>query len=500
MNSLSRKLPTASLYLLALALFASLACKEMLTRGMFADGLVYTSIAINYAEDDVPFWQPRFTATVNGNPPPVRGVAQSDQPYYTQTTGETFYAHPPLMMYLLSLWVRLVGSGDVAVKGYSILVMLLTALLIVRLWNRLGFGFSTGWLPLLLWTLIPPVTHYAFYNMLEPTMLLFILASVLCLLREGRRLWLWHLLAGLFLFLSFLTKEFTGLFPSAFPAVLWVARLREHGFGRMLALTAAVFAGFLVPCLLLALCSPAAWDFFQHYLSIQILGQAMGSSATSRFAIVGHFFLHTGIVWGIVVLAAVIAVFRKRTDWLPLIRHRRKASAMFMLALCGVLPLMVSAKQSDYFLLTAFPFFALAAAILLEPFATRALKRPNAPAVASLAALVAVVAAVVLNAVFAGRPGRNVTIQEDMDLITPHLARGEVVTAPQQMFDSHFVLTLSGYYFIDRRVSLDSLNVHPHLVTTSSAGLGRFAHLSDASYRLVDLPTTEFQLYELTSE
>lgn len=494
MNTHSDKLTTVSLYLLALALFAALACKEMLTRGIFVDGLVYTSIAINYAETDTPFWQPRFTATINGNPPPVRGLSSADQPYFTQTTGDVFYAHPPLMMYLLSLWVRLGAGGNVAVKGYSILVALLTALLIVRLWRRLGFGRATGWLPLLLWTLIPPVIHYSFYNMLEPTMLLFILASVLCLLRQDRFEFWWHTLAGLFLFLAFLTKEFPGLFPLAFPAVLWFTRLRTHSFGRMLALSAAMLAGLLLPCALLALCSPAAVEFFRHYFDIQILGQALENKTVNRFAIVAHFFLHTGIAWGCASLLMLIAWLGRRTAWLPSRHHLRTALAMLLLALCGVLPLMISSKQSDYFLLTAFPFFALAMAALLEPCARLLLDWAN-PRWSCATALVALIAALSLNAAFAGRPGRNLSIQHDMDLIAPHLSRGETLSVPKEVFDRHFLLTLAGYYYLDHRISLDTVHPHRHLLTTSSSGLGKFSHSPGNGYRRLPLPTSEFELY-----
>ena len=46
------------------------------------------------------------------------------------------------------------------------LVTLLTAWLIVRLWKQLGFDGKTGWLPLLFWTLIPAVTLNSHENML----------------------------------------------------------------------------------------------------------------------------------------------------------------------------------------------------------------------------------------------------------------------------------------------------------------------------------------------
>lgn len=486
-------------YILVVAVFLLLASNRLLTRGMFCDGVVYTAIASNYAHGIGSFWEPRFTETINGNPPPLRGVAVEEQPAHTQIQGHVFYAHPALMMVILSVWMRLFGTGIIVAKLYSLAIMLLTALLMVRLWRRLGFGRETGWLPLLLWLLIPPVTHFSCYNMLEPTMLVFILGAILCVLREGRHEWAWHLLAGGFLFLAFLTKEFTGLFPLVLPAVLWLTKMRDHSFGRMVALTAWMLAGLLLPCAIVFAFVPGALPFFEQYFNIQIMGQAVHGYDHNRLRIVGHFFLHSGIAMTIVAIVLLVRKAKLKGDWCPPTENLWTAVAMFIFALCGVLPLMVSAKASDYFLLTAFPFFSISMAALLEPWAESFGDRLGRGRCAAVV-MVLLVAAVVLNVVFAGRPGRDEVCQEDLAVIAPHLDEGEVVTMPGEVFDDYYELTLAGYYYIDRRVSLDSNDIYRHVLTTESAGLGKFADTCEAAYRRVDIPTKDFVLYERTTE
>ena len=63
-------------YLFVAGLFGLFACNNLLTRGMFMDGLIYTSVASNMAEGVGSFWHPVYTATQFPD----------------------FYEHPPLMM------------------------------------------------------------------------------------------------------------------------------------------------------------------------------------------------------------------------------------------------------------------------------------------------------------------------------------------------------------------------------------------------------------------
>ena len=222
-------------YLFVVGLFGLFACNNLLTRGMFMDGLIYTSIASNMASGIGSFWHPTYTATVFPD----------------------FYEHPPLMMWLLSLWFRLFGTSMLVAKAYSVAVLLLTAALMVGVWKQLGFKLGLGWLPLLMLTLIPDVALAAHNNYLESTMTLFVLASVWLVLRGKKGGG--HVLAGLMLAAAFLTKGPTGLFPLALPALLWLFGERK-GFGQAAAGTLAMAAGLAAPMALLWFCVPDAQE------------------------------------------------------------------------------------------------------------------------------------------------------------------------------------------------------------------------------------------------
>ena len=449
-------------YLFVVGLFGLFACNNLLTRGMFMDGLIYTSIASNMASGIGSFWHPTYTATVFPD----------------------FYEHPPLMMWLLSLWFRLFGTGMMAAKAYSVAVLLLTAALMVGVWKHLGFKLGLGWLPLLMLTLIPDVALAAHNNYLESTMTLFVLASVWLVLR-GKGVG-WHALAGLMLAAAFLTKGPTGLFPLALPALLWLFGERK-GFGQAAAGTLAMAAGLAAPMALLWFCVPDAQEFLRKYFENQVIGGSQ-TLVTSRTYIVTTLFSHTAIVLLVAVAAVLFGILRKSAPWRPTRDSWRRFGLMFALALCGTLPMMVSTKQRAFYLLTVFPFVALAVAALLEPLVRYYEKQLQRPAM-TIVTVVVLVAAVVTNALYYGKPGRDKVMLADMDLIAPALQEGEIVTITPDLASNN---SLHGYYYFYHHVTLDANAQHRHLIAAED--------VADTTYIEVPLQTEEYRLYRLLEE
>ena len=449
-------------YLFVVGLFGLFACNNLLTRGMFMDGLIYTSVAANMAEGVGSFWHPVYTATQFPD----------------------FYEHPPLMMWLLSLWFRLFGTGMMAAKAYSVAVLLLTAALMVGVWKQLGFKLGLGWLPLLMLTLIPDVALAAHNNYLESTMTLFVLASVWLVLRgEGVG---WHLLAGLMLAAAFLTKGPTGLFPLALPALLWLFGERK-GFGQAAAGTLAMAAGLAAPMALLWFCVPDAQEFLRKYFENQVIGGSQ-TLVTSRTYIVKTLFSHTAVVLVVALAAVLFGILRKSAPWRPTRDSWRRFGLLFALALCGTLPMMVSTKQRAFYLLTVFPFVALAVAALLEPLVRYYEKQLQRPAM-TIVTVVVLVAAVVTNALYYGKPGRDKVMLADMDLIAPALQEGEIVTITPDLASNN---SLHGYYYFYHHVTLDANAQHRHLIAAED--------VADTTYIEVPLQTEEYRLYRLLEE
>ena len=449
-------------YLFVVGLFGLFACNNLLTRGMFMDGLIYTSVADNMANGIGSFWHPTYTATQFPD----------------------FYEHPPLMMWLLSLWFSLFGTSMMAAKAYSVVVLLLTAVLLTAVWKQLGFKTSLGWLPLLMLTLIPDVVLAAHNNYLEGTMTVFVLAAVWFVLRgKGAG---WHLLAGLMLALAFLTKGPTGLFPLALPLLMWLFGERK-GFGTMIGGTLMIALGLAAPMAALWFAVPDAAEFLTKYVNNQVIDGSQ-VQITSRTYVVTTLFTHTFVVLLIALAAALFGLLNKKAPWRPTRDSWRRAGLMFALALCGTLPMMVSTKQRAFYLLTVFPIVALAVAALLEPLVRHNEKNLQRPAM-TVATVAVLVAAVVANALHWQKPGRDNVMLADMDQIAPSLQEGETVSISPDLASDN---SLQGYYYFYHHVTLDPEGEHRHLLTTAAE--------VDNAYREVSLPTEEYKLYELKTE
>lgn len=443
---------TWPLYVVVAAVFLSLVSGSLTTTGMFMDGLIYSNISANMADGVGSFWHPVYTATHHPD----------------------FYEHPPLALGLLALFYKVLGTHIWVTKLYMALTMLLCAWLTVKLWMRLGGRREDGWMPLLLWTLMPTVTHFAFQGMLENTMVLFDMGAILLLLRSERKA-LNGLLAGLLLAAAFMSKGFTGLFPLVLPLLVWFFD-RNKGF---FVQTLCMLSGLLLPLAIIALAVPEAREYFSNYMQHQVVaGYSQGE--VHRWQIVLYFLRSTAIVVGVVLLVAIVnkGVGQKptRVHW-----------AMWVLVACAVLPMMVSTRQREFYLLTAMPMVAVLLALLIEKPVARWIK-PNM--VLPYVALTLLTGAVVLNAVRFGSEGRDVQLQRDMKVIAPQLERGEMVTVSTPLY---FDYKLQGYYYRECRVSLDDQHRHRHLLTTTD-------YPADSTYRKLPLPTEEYHLYEILAE
>lgn len=434
------------------ALFLALVSGSLTTTGMFMDGLIYSNVAANMAEGVGSFWHPVYTATHHPD----------------------FYQHPPLALGLLALFYKVLGTHIWVTKLYMVLTMLLCAWLIVKLWMRLGGKRENGWMPLLLWTLIPIVTHFAFQGMLENTMVLFDLGAILLLLRSDRKAWN-ALLTGLLLAAAFLTKGYTGLFPLVLPVLLWLFDRKKGALMQ----TVCMLGGVLLPLAVIALAVPESRGYFENYMQLQVLaGWSQGE--VHRWQIIVDFLRNTAIVIGLVLLVVIV---NKGVGQKP----SREQWAMWALVACAVLPMMVSTRQREFYLLTAMPMVAVLAGMLIEEPVARWIKPSKVLQYITLALLLGAVA---LNVVRFGNERRDAQLQRDMKVIAPQLDRGEMVTVPTPLY---FDYKLQGYYYRECRVSLDDQHRHRHLLTTDE-------YPADSTYRKLPLPTEEYHLYELVDK
>ena len=242
--------------------------------------------------------------------------------------------------------------------------------------------------------------------------------------------------------------------------------------------TLCMLAGLLLPLAIIAIILPEARAYFQNYMQLQVLaGWSQGE--VQRWQIVVDFLRNTAIV---IIVTLVIALVNRGVR-----RPTAEHWAMWALVACAVLPMMVSTRQREFYLLTAMPLMAVLLALLIEEPVARWIKPTK---VWGIVAVVLLVGAVILNVLRFGKEGRDAQLQQDMKVIVAQLDEGETVTIPTPLYYDY---KLQGYYYRARRVTLDDQHRCRHLLTTAE-------YPADSTYRELPLPTKEYKLYEQITE
>ena len=436
-------------WLLLIGLFLILVSKSLLTEGMFFDGVTYASISRNMAEGQGTFWNP----------------------HYTQTLYPEFRQHPPLALGMEALAFKSFGDHLRIEKAYSVLMFLLSGLFIALIWKRTTNNIRWAWLPLLFWLAMPLVTWCATNNMLENTMSVFVLLSVyLMIVSYQRNHKFWLFLSAVALFLAFLSKGFTGLFPLVFP-ILYCAFDQKHKWiqgpidSLILLVSLVVFAGIMF------LVFPPSLPYLKDYIQLQVIdGGLHEATASSRFYIVFSL-LQQLIAPFVIVLALLICKAKNKVnnkifefpldkDWFYI---------FLILGLLGVLPIMVSVKQRDFYMLAALPFFALACGHITLSMVTLWLPKmtPRFRKWSTLGASCVLLTGLVLNIVHFGKYGRDEALIEE---VKAQIAAADGKTLIEITSEEYINWAKHAYYMRYGKISLSSTEQLPPIDSRQPAG------------------------------
>ncbi len=384
-------------WLLLIGITLMLMSNSLLTEGMFFDGVTYASISRNMAEGQGTFWNP----------------------YYTQTLYPEFRQHPPLALSMEALAFKALGDHLWVEKLYSVLTFLLSGLLIALIWKRTTNNIRWAWLPLLFWIAMPLITWSATNNLLENTMSVFVMLSVyLMIVSYQRNSKLWLFLAGIALFAAFLSKGFTGLFPLVFPIIYCIFDDKRRWIQGpidtlLLMVTLAVLSGVMF------LVFPPSFAYLKDYINLQVIGGGLHEATVStRFYIV--FSLLLQLIAPLVIFSIILIMSKiinkdkhKVFEFAP---DKKHFFSFLILGLTGVLPIMLSVKQRDFYMLAALPFFALAFGHLSLSMVNMMLLeiRPKTRNWMMIASSVVLLVGMVLNISHIGKYGRDEALIEEV--------------------------------------------------------------------------------------
>ncbi|MDD4812221.1 MAG: glycosyltransferase family 39 protein [Bacteroidales bacterium] len=399
-------------WLLTALAFAGLLLPFLFHDGMFLDGLTYASISRNMSEGIGSLWKPHYTATLY----------------------PSFYEHPPLVFGIQSLFFRVLGDGIMTERLYSLSTALMTVWGIVAIWKL--FSRETrlanySWLPVLLWIMTPVVFWSYRNNMLENTLTPFTLFAIwfLCKATLTGRYW-WLLPASLLIFASFLSKGPVGLFPLVtIPvyalSVKKIFDLKDLSFSTLAILLPIFFL------LILFWVAPDAKISLQNYLNSQLIPSLSGSrevTSASRFTILYYLLLQMAlpiILWAVFRITAI----RRRPAQNVEAEHRHTGLFLILVGLSASLPLIITMKQRDFYLVPAIPYLILGISFYLAPLIEDKLKgvKDSIWRWISIPVALALISILAYTTITAGKPGRDQNMVNDVRQISTILPEGAIL-------------------------------------------------------------------------
>jgi 4-amino-4-deoxy-L-arabinose transferase-like glycosyltransferase len=429
-------------WLLLIGIIIILLSNSLLTEGMFLDGVTYACISRNMACGIGSFWNP----------------------HYTQTIGPVFHSHPPLAFGLEALAFRLLGDYWWIEKVYSMLTFIISGLLIALIWKQMTNNIRWAWIPLLFWVAMPVVTWCATNNMLENTMTVFVLFSVYLMIvsyQRNERVWLF--MAGISMFTAFLSKGFTGLFPLVFPIIYCIFDDKRRWIqGPVDTLLLLVMLAVLAGVMFLAF--PPSFGYLKDYIHLQVIGGGLReTTANTRFFIIFSLLLQLIAPLAIFVIILILSrIFNKEKhkvfEFPP---DKKRFLAFLILGLLGVLPIMVSVKQRDFYMLAALPFFALAFGHLSISMVNMMLLeiKPNVRKWMLLGSSVVLLLGIVLNVCHIGKYGRDEAFLVEMKKTLSEIPENEVIEIKPEDFTQW---SWHAYFMRYGKVSLDDQQPHKY--------------------------------------
>ncbi len=395
-------------YLFSISVFLILISPNMFSDGMFMDGLLYAVISKNLANGQGSFWNLYLTSSF---------------PY-------PFYGHPPLAFGMQSIFFRILGDGIITERLYSFTTFIVTGIIIILIWKKtiIKDAHITAWLPLLFWIIIPLVFWAAPNNMLENTMMIFTSLSVLFILNSltGKRL-IYLIFSGFSLFCEFLVKGFVGLFPASL--IFWLF-IFKPGFGikRFFIDITLLITSALIPLLFIFILTPESIIYLHAYFNEQIIHSfGVVKTVENRFYILYR--LLRELLPPVIGVFIVFFITRKH----KLKNLNIKCFFIFLsLGLSGVVPVMISLKQSGFYIIPAFPIFSIALALIIEPRVKFLLSKINLSswkyAVFKLCSIILFLISITLITINANTIGRDIDKIKDVYSVIEVVEKNSVIS------------------------------------------------------------------------
>ena len=465
-------------WILTVSIVLAFTLPVLVQDAMFQDAMLYSSVSHNLAIGIGTFWFPQYS-TLN-----IAGIP-------------SFHEQPPLVFGIQSVFYKVLGDSIYVERFYTLLMIIAHIILINVLWklnfNKTHNQYKLGWIAVTFWILIPVCSWCFHNNLMENTMSIFDLAAVIIIVQHLKKqsvnYFAW-IIAGLLIFLASFSKGLPGLFPIIVPFLYWIVN-RKSGFQKHLFLALLLFS---VPAVIYTILFiiPVSRESLSIYVFKRLLVR-IDSMPTSSYRLEIFWRLFTEMIPVLLVLCIVFAVgFFKKANFA--IRENSKTAAFyFLIGLSGSTPLALTMVQKGWYLVPSFPYFAIAAAMLISPYISKSLASIDTSGkkfkIFYISTIILFISVMLVSATQFGKISREKQTLSDVYKIGKVVPRFSTMTVPENLYDEYDFI-LQGFLVRHFNISIDPTKKYKYFLNEKGNN-----STIPPEYQRVEIALDKYELY-----
>lgn len=434
-----------SFKIFSLAFVIILVLPVLIQDGMFMDGQQYACVSKNLAEGRGSFWFPHLNDT------------------WVKAGSSDFMEHPPLVYAMQAVFFKCFGNSIYSERLYSLFTLSISLILITCIWKIIfpkKSGYSQFWWIAVLFWIWTPLTSWCYQNnMMENSMVMFDLLSVLLLLkflRNEKYKVICFIGGSLSVFLAFLSKGIPGIFPLiVIPVYGLIFKDRSFRFYSIYSLVFIILTSFWFIVLM-------QWQEAHKSLSFY-LSERVFVRISDNATVDSHFHIVLKLLENLsplVIIAIIMAFVRKRSRISVFSNDVYKYfSLILVIGLSASLPIMLTKVQRGFYLMPSFPFYAMAAAVFCLPTISYWIQKMKRRTIklSMIIAVVFAISSIVLTISKFGKESRDKLILQDVHNIGKIVPENTIMKVPEDLYYNNWSMQmyLTRHYNISLLVSND---------------------------------------------
>jgi len=466
-------------WLIAISTVIALTLPTLIQDAMFQDAMLYSSVSHNLGIGFGTFWFPQYS-TLN-----IEGIA-------------SFHEQPPLVFGIQALFYKLLGNSFYIERLYTLIMIFLHIILINIFWkiifkNKPDYS-RCGWLPVILWIIIPVCFWSYSNNMIENTVSVFTLSSIIISYKiiqsENKKYLLW-IFSGIFIFLASFSKGVPGFFPITFPFLYWIIT-KKISFKKCI-----LYTFYLVSVPVIIYSFLLLFKDSRHSLSIYFFERLIRRvnvmpTADYRLEIVIRLFMEMIPILIAVFLSYVFAGRKNIKNYFT--ENKKEFILLTAIGISGSLPLTLTMVQKGWYMVPSFPYFALGFSILIIPVISKLVKHINFHNItfniflsASIIIFIAVTTFTFMQKDKISREEQTLTDVYKIGKVVPKFS---TLTVPLEMYDQ-YNFVLQGFLVRYFNISISPYKEYDYFLKEKTLKFD----IPDY-YKKVDIDLIKYELYQ----